>query len=296
MAGYREDNEPQEPGQPAYVLGAWVHDQIADLEQVPLRHLADLQPRLRSTVHDWDSAPLAQALTALASAARELRFDDLRIGWFARRLGKHKPVYARFVAAHDRILAQARELRAQQSRLTGAHKDQAGASKRVLVDLGLESTGLLAGLEQGVGWLQDMWIQINRQREHGGADPDLANLAEAAEGYTQGFKRMQGIAVISREAAVRIQGLLDRRAALLELVRRDLEKVEGPWARAVGRVAAEMKAGRESIPGLAAAAEEHEQLMKRLETTGDSCAALQHEQHVAAQQLELLRRELDAPA
>ena len=292
--GSREENEAQAESQPPQVLGAWVHQQLTELEQVPVRQLADLQGRLRATAHDWDAGALEYALTALATAASELRFDELRVGWFARQVGRHKPVYARFAAAHERAVAQAGELRAQQGRLLALHKDQAAASRRVLVELGAGADALQAGLEQGVTWLQEMWTQISRQREEGGADTALADLAEAAQAFTHEFKRMQGIAGIAGDLGVRMQGLLDRRAALCDLARRDLEKIEGPWARAMAAALAEMKAGRASVGGVAAAVEEHMQLLRRLDVTLDSCSALQQEQHVVAQHLELLRRELEA--
>lgn len=292
--GSREENEPQAGSQPPHVLGAWVQEELAQLEQGPVRQLAELQGRLRAMAHDWDAGALEHALTALATAVPELRFDELRVGWFARRFGRHKPVFARFAAAHERIVAQAQELRAQQARLLALHKDQVAGSRRVLEELGAGSDGLQAGLLQGVTWLQEMWTKISRQREEGGADTALADLAEAAQAFTHEFKRMQAIAGIARDLGVRMQGLLDRRAALCDLARRDLEKIDGPWARALDRLLSEMKAGRGSIPGLTTAIEEHMQLIRRLDVTLDSCSALQQEQHVIAQHLELLRRELEA--
>jgi hypothetical protein len=264
------------------------------LEQAPARQLADLQGRLRAMAHDWDAGALEHALTALATAAPALRFGELRVGWFARRFGRHKPVFARFAAAHERILALAEELRAQQSRLLALHKDQVAGSQRVLDELAAGSDGLQAGLLQGVTWLQEMWTQISRRREEGGADSALADLAEAAQAYTHEFKRMQAIAGIARDLGVRMQGLLDRRAALCDLARRDLEKIDGPWARALGRVLSEMKSGRAPVTAISGAIEEHMQLLRRLDVTLDSCSALQQEQHVIAQHLELLRRELEA--
>ena len=288
------EQNAQAESQPPQVLGAWVQEQLAELARGPVRRLADLQARLRATAHEWDPGGLDHALSALVAAAPELRFDELGVGWFGRRFGRHKPVYARFVAAYEDIVALALELRKQQSQLIALHKEQASASRRLLVELGGESDNLQAGLEQGVTWLQDMWTQISRQREDGYADTALADLAEAAQAFTHEFKRMQAIAGVARDLAVRMQGLLDRRAALCDLARRDLEKIDGPWTRAVGGVAAQMKSGRPPITGVEGAREEHMQLMRRLDVTLDSCSALQHEQQVVAQHLELLRRELEA--
>ena len=291
----REENDTStvSRSQPPQVLGAWVQEQLAQMERVPVRNLAGLQGPLRAAAYEWDAGALEQALTALATVAAELRFDELRVGWFARGFGRHKPVYARFAAAHERIVSAARELRAQQSRLLALHKDLAPASRRLLVELAGGAEALESGVEQGVTWLQHMWTQITQRREEGGADTALADLAEAAQAFTHEFKRMQGIAGIAGDLGVRMHGLLDRRAALCDLCRRDLEKIDGPWSRALDIALGEMKAGRVSDGAITSALEEHMQLLRRLDVTLDSCSALQQEQHVVAQHLELLRRELE---
>src|SRR3569623_2156705 len=97
-----DDKDPQGGCQPPQVLSAWMREQLAALRRTHARRLAELRAQLQSAAFEWDAPGLAQAVSNLRSAGRELRFDNLRAGWLARRLGRHKPAYTRFAAAHDR--------------------------------------------------------------------------------------------------------------------------------------------------------------------------------------------------
>ncbi|HUR88274.1 MAG TPA: hypothetical protein VMZ74_04230 [Ramlibacter sp.] len=292
MTGIYNDNNPKS-GQPPPVLGAWIQDQLAELRDGPLRRLANLRAQLQSTAFEWDATVLAQTVGNLRSAGRELRFDSLKHGWLARRMGKHKPAYTRFAGARERIVDAAQKVKAETARLAGTLKTHTAAVKRLLVDLGMEAQSVQAEVDQGVTWLQDMCVQINEQRERGSAEAQLATLAEAAQAFTQEFKRLQLASSMARELGLRMQGVVDRRNALVEGVRVDMEKFDKNWMRAVGKVAAEVEEGRTAFPGLNDAAQAHEDLLGRLENSAEAGTALQHEEHLLAQQLDMLRRELE---
>ncbi|HEY8050778.1 MAG TPA: hypothetical protein VIE63_16530, partial [Ramlibacter sp.] len=259
MTGIHDENDTGGTRQPPHVLAAWIRDQVADLNDGQVRRLAELQVQLQVSAFDWDAPVLSQSVASLRAAGRELRLDDLRHGWLARQLGKHKPAYERFAAAHERIMECAQSLKSESAQLATAYKPHAAALKRILLELQLDCKMLQTEVERGVTWLQDMCLQINAQRQEGGARAQLAPLAQAAQAYTQEFKRLEAIAGIARDLGVRMQGLLDRRAALLDMVKRDSEKFDNSWARVVGKIAAGVEAGRESIPGTGPAAEEHDQ-------------------------------------
>jgi hypothetical protein len=290
MKGHDEDKGDGEPPQ---VLAARMRDQLAELRGTHARKLAELRARLQSLAFEWDATPLAQAVSNLRSAGRELRFDNLRAGWLARRMGKHKPVHARFAAAHERVVHAATKLKAELAQLGGTVKDHVSGAKRVLLELDLQGEALQLEIERGVTWLQDMCLQLSAQRGKGGTDPQIATLAEAAQAFTQEFKRLESATAIARDMRVRLQGVLDRRNALVELLRGDMDKFDKHWTPVVSGVASGVEAGHTSFPGLAAAAAAHDSVMVQLETVTEACSALQHEEHLAAQQLDMLRRELE---
>lgn len=291
MTGIYDDNAKS--GQPPHVLAAWIQEQLADLGEGPVRRLADLRAQLQSSAFEWDATVLAQSVGMLRSAGRELRFDNLRHGWLARKLGKHKPIYERYVAAYDRIVNAVQKVKAEAAKLAGTIKAHAAGTKRTVVELDLEAKSLQSGVDQGVTWLQDMCVQINELRERGSDDAELATLAEAAQAFTLQFKSYQSASSISSELGVRMQSLVDRRNALVELVRTDMDKFDKTWMRPAGKIATDMKAGRNSIPGIGDAAEAHEAVMSRLDNCAESCTALQHEEHLMAEHLDMLRRELE---
>jgi hypothetical protein len=295
MAGiYNEDN-PGESRQPPHVLGAWMRDQLHELFGSHARRLAELRAEMQSLAFEWDAGLIAQGVTSLRSAGRELRFDNLRYGWLAKRFGKHKAPHSRFAAAYDRMVDAAQRLKREAEELGGALlKNHVASVKRALLEFDIESQALQSEVERGVTWLQDMCVQINEQRQQGSTDPELASLAEAAQACTQDYKRLEAAASIVRDMKLRMQGVLDRRGALVEALRADSDKFSRDWSPAVGRIASGVDAGRTSFPGIAEAVEAHDAMMRRLETVTEACAALQHEEHLMAQHLDMLRRELEA--
>lgn len=293
MTGIQNDNNAG-AGQPPQVLAAWMQDQLADVQDEQVRRVAELRSQLQSDTFEWDSVSLGQGVATLNSSCREVKFDELRHGWLARKMGKHKAFYAKFVGAYERMIACQVRIKTVGTKLAGDHKANAASAKRVLVELGIECKGLQSEVDQGLTWLQDMIGQLNALGARNSSDPQLAPLAETAQALTQRYKRLQSAASIAQELGVRGQSLLDRRAALLEQVRADVDYFEKNWVRMIGKVAGDAKAGRSSFPGLADAVEAHDELVRRLGMTSESCIALQHEEHLMAQHLEMLRKELDA--
>lgn len=292
MTGIQNDNNAGER-QPPHVLAAWMQDQLADVQDEQVRRLAQLRSQLQSDLFEWDSMSLGQAVATLNSSCREVKFDELRHGWLARKLGKHKPFYARFVGAYERMIACEVRIKTVGTQLAADHKTHAAGAKRALLEMGIECKGLQSEVDQGLTWLQDMIEQLNILGARNSGDPQLPPLAEAAQALTQRYKRLQSGASIAQELGVRGQSLLDRRAALLEQVRGDVDYFEKNWVRMIGKVAGDAKAGRSSFPGIGDAVEAHDELVRRLGNTSESCSALQHEEHLMAQHLEMLRKELE---
>ncbi|MEJ6021718.1 hypothetical protein [Ramlibacter sp. PS4R-6] len=274
--------------QPAPVLAAWIRELLGDVQSTQVRKLEQLRARLEGQIFSWDNSELARSLQALYSGGRELHFAELRTGWLQRMLGRHKPAFQRFAAAVDRMDGSVGGAKAQALALAASFKDHNQAARRVFVELDLECKELAAELDQGVTWLQQMCEDINGQRKGGAADRQLATLAEQAQAYTQDFKRLQSISALVRDIGVRGQAILDRRSALLEQVRAEMEFFEKQWSVKVGDLAAAVRAGHTGLPGIPKAIEAHDEAMKRLEAALDACGALQGEEQFMDEQLESL--------
>ena len=297
MPAVPSDEEPNgAPRQPPYVLSAWIADQIADLRKAQVRRLIDLCARLQSEAFEWDDGPLAQSVSAWNAAGRDLRFLDLRHNVVARMMGRHKGAYARFVAACERVRDCVSAVKRNAAALEAcSQKDRGSNAKRALLELDMEWKALVGDVDQGVTWLQDLCTQLGEARAQGNDDPRLDTFAESAQRYTQDFKRLQSAGAMARDTAIRAQSVLQRRAALLEQVRADLDGFDKTWSPRLETLANDAKALRRSFPGIPKAIEAHDEMMKRLAAMADASSALQSEEQLLAQQLAMLRGELEAP-
>jgi hypothetical protein len=294
MRGVYSETDPDEtPRQPAYVLSAWIAEQLQDVRQAQLRRLEQLRARLQSDAFQWDCRPLAQDIHQLHVAGRELRFLDLRHGWLARMLGRHRAAHARFAGAVGRIEGCERRVKTRAAELAATYKSHTSGARRSLVELDMEWQALGAEVDQGVTWLQDMCTQIGEARAQGSDDPQLDTLAEAAQAYTQAFKRLQSASEMAREISVRGHGVLERRAALLDQVKAGVDAFEKLWTRKIEPVLDAARAGNGAVPGIPKAVEAHDDWMKSVSATIDACTALQHEEHLMAQHLGMLHELLD---
>ena len=288
--------EKNDPGgaarQPPHVLAVWVQAQLRDIEQNQVQRLDQLRARLQAEAFQWDHKPLAQAILGLQSAGRELQFLPLRQGWIARLLGRHRVAHTQFIVAHARVTALAAEVRTQLGQMAACHEDRAAGPRRALLEIDMEMKTLEKWVDQGVTWLQDMCTQLAEARQQGRDEPQHASFAEAAQSYTQQFKRLQTVEELVHGLIVRGNTILARRAALLEQVRADAQLFEQAWSQRLDHLVDELKAERSALPHIPKAIESHDDLMRRLGASVDACSALQHEEELFAQQLELLQAEI----
>jgi hypothetical protein len=281
--------------QPAYVLAAWIQDLLREMQAERLARLQQLRTRLHSATFDWDDAQLAQAVLDMHAAGRELQFLPLQQGLVSRLLGHHRAAQARFLAIHQRITDSAAQVKAQLAELAVGLKERTAAARRVLLELDMEREALNTEIDQGVTWLQDMCTQLADARASGRGDEQLEALAEAAQTCTHEFKRMQSVSSITHDVRVRGNTVFDRRLALLEQVRVDIEIFDGNWSRRLDKLLADLRAGGNGRAAIPHAIEAHDELMKRLSATADACGALQSEEHLMAQHLGMLHEQLLEP-
>jgi hypothetical protein len=281
------------PRKPAGVLAAQIRGLLAEMLHVRIVRLQRLRARLQGHAFEWDDAPLMAAVSALHSAARELRFAPLRHGWMARLLGRHRPADARFLAAYEHVAACALQLKAHMLALASMGRESLTATRGALQQLGADLEQFDARIEEGVTWLQEMCTQLADARTQGSDDPQLATLAEAAQLFTQEFKWLQSASTMGQDVALRGNTVLQRRTALLAQLRIDMHMLDETWTPRLARVAAELTAGRNAVRLFPAAIEAHEELMKRLSAALDACGALRHQEPLLAQQLALWQQGLD---
>lgn len=291
---YDDDSEAgSATRQPPKVLAAWIGELLADVNGAQVRKLRELRAALQAGALEWDAAGLAHWINALHSAGRELHFENLQPTWLERITGRYRTAHARFIAAHERMLGCAAQLRAEAESLAKALRGHTVAARRLLVEFDLEWNALQREVDQGVNWLEALCAQLGEPGVGGAKDPQLERLAAHAQGQTRELKRLQVAASISREVGVRAQALIHRRSILLDHAQADAEAFGKNWTRALGKLVADLEAGRTSLPGIPQALQTHDELMKRLTARADACSALHHEEHLLAQQLERLREALE---
>jgi hypothetical protein len=235
---------------------------------------------------------LAQALRLLYSSARQLHFAQLRPSWWQRLLRRHCAMFQNFCATADRATTAAAAVRQEAQSLEAPFGDHNREARRVLAEFVRAADELGKEVDNGVGLLQPMCEDINRQRKRGGGDRPLAALAEAAQSYTQSFKRLEQVGSMAHDIGVRAHTILERRGALLAQVRADMEAFHTRWARHIGELCDAVRARATRLHVTGNAVEAHEDAMKRLEAALDACGALHGEEHFLTKQLEVLRTTL----
>jgi hypothetical protein len=296
MRGEPQDDPGDAAGrEPAAVLAARIQRQLDELYEARAPRLAQGCVRLQSGVFGWDTTAVVQTVSALHSAGRQLHFLPLRQSWIARLLGRHRAAHARFIATCERIIACAGPAKAQVLALAGGEQDHTAAARQALLEFDLEQQRLNAAIDQGVTWLQDMCTQLAGARGRGSDDRELESLAEAAQRFTQEFKRLQSMGAMAQDIAMRGNTVLQRRAALLAQLRLGMERMDNGWVDRVGDLVKQLKAGRSATRAIPKAIEAHDEMMKRLAAAIDACGALQHEEHLLARHLGLLHEKLQRP-
>jgi hypothetical protein len=282
-------------GQPPDVLATWIDGLIAQARQTHVQRLLHVRVKLQSDEFGWNDTLLAQSLEELDAGTRALDLHALRCGWLDRLFGRHRAGYQRFVTAHERVVTTMAAVKAHAADLAAHHKAHAQVPYRVVTELDMESHALSREVAQGVRWLHEMCEELGRRA---GAEPDtlgqLEVLAARARIFTEQFKQLQDASSTARDVSQRARSVIERRTALLELVRGDIENFEKVWTRRVGNLAAEAAAQRPSFPGLAKGIEAHEDFVRRVGISTDACAALQGQEELLQQELEMLRAQLEA--
>jgi hypothetical protein len=285
------NTNPHDPGQPA----ARIRRQLDDIHHQHLPRLAQALARLQADAADWDNTPLAQALVAFHAAGRAMHPASLRQGWLSRLFGSYREACTQFVAAYERMAACEAQVKTHLAQLSAGGMEKHLAAREAFAGFETESAALDAAIDEGVNGLQAMCTQLADERAGGRYDDELTTRAEKAQFFMQDFKRLQSLSSAVQDAVVRARTVLTRRGALLDQAKAELVTFEQAWVHRMSDVVSAIHATRNPAPVLPKAQEVHEELMKRLSASADASAALQHEEHLMAQQLAALQQDLVAP-
>jgi len=278
--------------QPAGVLATWIDEQLRDIRSNQVARLAQLRVRLQTDAFEWDNAALTRAVEVMREQANELNLDALRRRGVLSLL-RRPPPRGRFAAQYGRVVAAAASVRKHAEDLAENFIAHTSGARRVLLELEMEQQSLAADLAQAIGWLEAMSQDMHRR----GSDPAqaerMALLARRAGVYTTQLKRLHVLQDMAAGVCAIGRNVIERRAALIEQLRADLDGFQKVWQRRVGNLAGAAPRAPTSA-ALDAAFGAQGELLSRLEDTCAACEALQLEEHQVGLRLAAMRTELDA--
>jgi hypothetical protein len=295
MQGACSDFDPNTTArEPAQVLAARIRWQLDEIRGQQLPRLVLARRRLHAEAAEWDHAPLAQAIAAFQAAGRSIHFMPLRQGWFARLLGRHREPFAQFAAAYERMSHCESQLKTQLMQLSADPQGHHSGARQAFAEFEACTQSLGTAVDESVACLHEMCSELASTRM-GGREDELVAMAEIAQSFMQDLKRLQTLSVMAQDAVVRARSVLTRRSALLEQARGELVTFEQAWVHRMGEIVSAIEARLDPSPHIPKAIDVHDELMKRLEASGDACAALRHEEQAMSHQLAMLEHEFEEP-
>lgn len=289
----------RERPRPAASPAAWLDQLAADAGSGHVRRLADLRRQLESQSREWDEAPVAAAIQALAAGLQQLDYALVQPrGWLARATGKGKEAASAFVAQYDRNVHAGEDLADEARALQKLQQAAGPALERSVVETEVELRAIEKIMEQGARWLQDMRGQLKTRQAQGGdeaAQQQIRDDTVRCEMLVERLKLLRAVSGATQPLVERCKALAPRRAALVKSLQRLLETEWPAWERKAGAVADEAKAGG-AAQGADAAAAAQQQLQAALQQAAQECTSLQAQQRALADELAALQGPLQAAA
>jgi len=293
LAQLRERPRPASPA-------AWLDQLAADAGSGHVRRLADLRGQLASQAAEWNAAPVADALQALAAGLQKLDVSQVQPrGWLARATGKGKEAAAAFVAQFDRSVHAGEDLADETRALQKLQQGAGAALDRSVVEVEVELRAIEKIMDQGARWLQDMRGQLKARQAQGGdeaAQQQMRDDTARCEMLVERLKLLRAIGSATQPVVERCKSLAPRRAALVKGLQRLQENEWPAWERKAGAVADEARARGGAAEGADAAVRAQQQLQAALQQAAQECAGLQSQQRALADELAALQGPLQAAA
>jgi hypothetical protein len=224
--------------------------------------------------------------------ANELNLDALRRRGIFSLLRRPRGG-GRFVAQYARVVAAAAVVRKHADDLAGNFIAHTSGARRVLLELEMEQQSLAADLAQAVEWLEAMSQDMHKRGSDPAQSERLNRLARRAGFYAAQLKRLHVVQDMAAGVCAIGRNVIERRAALIEQLRADLDGFQKVWQHRVGNLSRDSSRAPASA-ALAAAFEAQGELLSRMEDTCAACEALQLEEHQVGLRLAAMRTELDA--
>lgn len=275
--------------QPAALLAASIGRLLQDVQSAQLARLRELRLRLQCDAFAWDNALLTHAIEVFLAASRKLDFGLLRRhSVWARLTGAAEAAVRAFRNSYGDVVGAAERAKQEFELLSCDYRAHTSRARKLVVELDLEYRELDREIDQGAEWLVELSYAIET------ADVPAALSSRAMVHSTQ-LKRCRRVSALAKEITILGQNVLERRAALLERLKLDLNGFEQIWLQRVAHLGP--KAADRNFPLLLLdkGQEVHAELIARLELTRAACMALQVEEQAMARRLAILRDCLDQP-
>lgn len=290
-AGLQALNAPEAPAvQTAKRLAAWLGQLLRRAQAAQIARFRQLRPKLQSDAFAWDNAVLTHSVEVWLAATRNL---DLQLprncGWWARLTGAAERADQEFGRKYQDVLSAATAVKHEFEALSRDYGAHTSNTRRTTVELDIESRALDREVDQGAEWLVELSYAIEKADE-------LRALSTRAMTLSGEIKRLREVSTMAREIAVSGQNVLERRAALLEMLKFDLRGFDRIWIYRVSTIATKAANHRFPQPVLEKAREVHSELVSRLERTAAACLALQVEEQWMARRLAMFCHCLEEPA
>lgn len=290
----------RERPRPAASPAAWLDQLAADAGSGHVRRLADLRRQLEAQSREWDAAPVAAAIEALAAGLQKLDFSLVQPkGWLARATGKGKEAAAGFVAQYDRNVHAGEDLADEARALQKLQQAAGPALDRSVVEVEVELRAIEKIMEQGARWLQDMRNQLKERQAQGGDEAAQRQIRDdntRCETLVERLKLLRAVGSATQPLVERCKALPPRRAALVKSLQQ-LQETQWPaWEQKAGEVVDEARASGAAARDVDAAARAQQELQAALQQAAQECASLQSQQHALADELAALQAPLQAAA
>jgi hypothetical protein len=275
--------------QSAKILTAWVGQLLKDFQGTHIARFRQLRPNLQSDAFAWDNALLTHSVQGWLAASRNLDFQSLlHRGFWTRLTGGAYGAAHEFSRAYEDVLSAAAKARQEFEMLSRDYRAHTSSARRLIVELDIESRALNREIDQGAEWLVELSYTIEKADE-------LCASSTRAMALSGELKRFRAVSALGKEITMLGQNVLERRTALLEMLKFDLNGFDKVWTHRVSGIRTKAVDRQIPLPVLEKAWEVHSELLTRLERTSAACTELQVEEQAMARRLAMFRDLLEEP-
>ncbi|HYF16524.1 MAG TPA: toxic anion resistance protein [Ramlibacter sp.] len=280
---------------------AFLDQMAADVGHQHVARLSELRADLAAQAGASAAATIQPPLQRLAQALPSLDFGLLeqQKSWWAGVTGKGRSAGAEFAAQFEGVEQAAEALLKD---IGAVHKQQqphASAADRTLVEFDVEYKALDKSIGQGARWLQDMRNQL-KSRAQAAADPQgqeqIRQDAARCEILVARLKVLRAAAGASQQVHQQARATAERRAALMQSVQQAVSRDLKAWRESLSSLAAAAAEGRAGKANLDGPREAHADLQKRVAQVLADCDQLRTAEAALLRDLAAMDEQLQGAA